>query len=247
MTESLIHGVNAVTEGLRAGARADRLYMASDTKVRGRGVLLELAGGKDVRVEYVPQAKLNELTGTREHQGVALRVSPVDYAELAAVIEQLPPKALLLALDQVQHPRNFGMILRSAWGAGARGVIVGDKGGALLDDSVVRASAGAVLHVPVIKQASLPQCLRTLKDHGFWIYGLAGDGAEDVFTLSWADRVVLVVGNETSGLRPGIRKVCDALVRIPLAKGVDSLNASIAASVALFQVSAAHGRCARPS
>ncbi|MCL4218881.1 MAG: 23S rRNA (guanosine(2251)-2'-O)-methyltransferase RlmB [Candidatus Hydrogenedentes bacterium] len=247
MAESLIHGVNAVTEGLRAGGRADRLYVASDAKVRGCGALLEIAREKDVRVEYVPQAKLNELTGTHEHQGVALRVSPVAYAELSAVLEHLPRQALLLALDQVQHPRTFGMMLRSAWGAGVQGVIVGDKGGALVDDSVVRASAGAVLHVPVIKQANLTQCLKTLKDHGFWVHGLAGDGAEDVFALPWAERVVLVVGNETSGLRPGVRKVCDALVRIPLAHGVDSLNASIAASIALFQVSAAHGRSARPT
>jgi 23S rRNA (guanosine2251-2'-O)-methyltransferase len=120
-------------------------------------------------------------------------------------------------------------------------VIVPERGGALLDDDVVRASAGAVLHVPVARCGNLAQTLRDLRDHGYWVYGMAGEGRESVFTCRWADRSALVMGNETEGLRPATAKACDLLVRIPLCRDMDSLNVSVAAGVALFQAGNALG------
>ncbi len=241
MAGKTIYGANAVKEALQAGGRVNRLYLAKESRVREAEGLIQLAREQRIPFDFVPQAKLNTLCGAREHQGVAATVSPVAYAELDACLEQCGEKAMLLALDQVQHPKNLGLLVRTAAGSGASGVLVPARGAALLDESVVRASAGTVFRVPIVNCPNMARALHTLRDAGFWVYGLDGSGEETVFDLPWADRSVLVLGNETGGLRPGVRKACDALVRIPLAGGLDSLNVAVAGGVALFQAAARLG------
>lgn len=238
MSEQRVFGLNAVRESLRAGGRTNRVYIAKGTKVRGRGEIIDLASGAGVPVEWAPLAKLNELAGSTEHQGVVATISPVEYTPLDTCLAQCPPQATLLVLDQVQHPKNLGMLIRTALAAGASGLLVPARGGALLDDAVMRASTGSLLHLPVVRCNNIAQTLRQLREEGFWIYGLAGDGAEDVFHIQWPDRAVLVAGNESEGLRPGVRKACDVLARISLANDVESLNVSVATAVALFQIKA---------
>ena len=235
MSEKVIVGRNAVVEALRAGARVNRLLVATGARARWVDAVLDQARADKIRFDFVPRAKLNELADTADHQGIVAVVSPVEYMPLAECLARCPQRATLLALDGVQNPRNLGMVLRTALGAGASGVLLPARGGALLDDMVVRASAGAVFHVPVVNCGSLPQALRTVRQSGFWVYGLTADAESDVFTTAWADRCVLVLGNETDGLRPVVRKACDSLVRIPLAGALDSLNVVVAAGVALFQ------------
>ncbi|MBN2308244.1 MAG: 23S rRNA (guanosine(2251)-2'-O)-methyltransferase RlmB [Candidatus Hydrogenedentes bacterium] len=241
MGNDVVFGANAVREALRARGRVNRLYLAQESRARDAVALAGLARAQGVRFDFVPQAKLNALAGTHEHQGVVARVSPVEYAVLDEWLGACPARALLLVLDQVQHPKNVGLLLRTALGAGAAGVLMPARGGALLDESIVRSSAGAVFHIPVITCRNLAQALRKVRDAGFWAYGLDASGEASVFETDWPARCALVLGNETRGLRPGVRKVCDALVRIPLAGGLESLNAAVAAGVALFQVAARHG------
>ncbi len=236
MAGHIIHGLNAVREIVASGRRVNRLYFAKESRAKGFEELLEAARAKAIPFDFVPQAKLNQLTRSREHQGVAAAISPVDYATLEACLEACPPKATLLVLDQVQHPKNLGLLIRTAAGAGAVGLILAARGGALLDESVVRASAGAVFTLPIVSSKNLPQTMRKLKDADFWIYGLDAKANEDVFGIDWPDRCALIVGNETTGLRPGLRKTCDALVGIPLEGRLDSLNVAVAAGVALFQI-----------
>lgn len=236
-----IYGVKAVSEALRDPGRVNRLFIAKESRARGVDALATAAKQAGVPFDYVPQAKLNELAGTLEHQGVVAAISPIAYLAFESVMAACPAKAIVLVLDQVQHPRNLGMLLRTAACAGAHAVIVPARGSALIDDDVVRASAGAVFHVPVVMCGNVAQMLRDLKDAGFWVYGLDAAGDQSVFAVDWADRSALVLGNETKGLRPGVQKTCDAIVRIPLAKGMESLNVSVAAGVALFQVAARHG------
>ena len=241
MAGRIVYGVRAVTEALRAGRQVNRLYLVKGTGSSDVEEILALARDQKVPFDFVPPAKLSALAETREHQGVAAAVSPVAYATLDACLDQCGDKALLLVLDRIQHPKNLGLLLRTAVCAGASGVLVTARGGALLDESVVRASAGAVFHVPVVNCGNLPQALRQLKRSEFWIYGLAAEGEASVFGLPWPDRCALILGNESEGLRPGVRKVCDELVRIPLAGGFDSLNAAVAAGVALFQAASGMG------
>lgn len=240
MSGQLIHGLNAVREALRDASRVNRVYVAREAKSRATEEILDLARAARVPFDFVPLAKLNSMTATSEHQGVAAGMSPLGYRSLEDVLSKCGPRACLMALDQVQHPKNLGMIIRTAVGAGVKGLLVPARGGALLDDQVVRASAGTVVHMPVVPCANLAQTLRTLRDEQFWIYGLAGEGKQSVFQTNWPDRCVLVMGSESTGMRPGIAKNCDELLRIPLAGDLDSLNVAVAAGIALFQVAQAH-------
>jgi len=231
----VVSGKNTVLEALQNPNIVQRLYLAKDTKAKGANEAVTLAREGRIPFDFVPQAKLNELAGTREHQGIAAKISPIAYTPLDACLAECPPQATLIALDQIQHPKNLGMIVRTAAAAGVSGVLVPARGGALPSAEVLRASAGTLFRVPIVKCPNLSQALRHVQEAGFWVYGLAADGPETVFDTRWPDRSVLVIGNETSGLRPGVRKACDALVGIPLAEGVDSLNAAVAAGIALFQ------------
>ncbi len=235
MPADIIHGRNAVPEALRADGCVNRVYVASDGKSPGRDAVLDAARAACIPFEFIPLAKLNALTGVSEHQGIAASISPVAYANLETLLASLPAEAVLLALDGVQHPRNVGMLLRSAAGAGCNAVLLPQRGGALLDDDIVRASTGAVLHVPVVSCPNLSQTLRQLKDHDFWVYGLDAAGSENLFQFRWPRRTVLVAGSETNGMRPGVAKLCDAMLSIPLANGLDSLNVAVSASIALYQ------------
>ena len=241
MSDKHIHGVKAVSEALREPGRVNRVYVAKESRAHGADALATAAKAASVPFDYVPQAKLNELAGTMEHQGVVAVISPVAYAPFESILESCPLKAIVLVLDQVQHPRNLGMLIRTAACAGVHAVVLPERGGALIDDDVLRASAGAVFHVPVATCGNVAQALRDLRDAGFWSYGLDASGEQSVFATNWADRCAIVVGNETKGMRPGVQKACDVMVRIPLAKGMDSLNVSVAAGVTLYQVAAQHG------
>ncbi len=235
MAGETIFGVNAVREALQDPASINRIYFAKESRAPACKHLIEQAKELKVPFDFVPQAKLNTLTGTREHQGVMAQVSPASYVTLEALLATCPPTATLLVLDRVQHPKNLGMIIRSAVGAGVAGIVVPTRGGALLDEDVVRASAGTVQRIAIATCGNLSQAILTLRDAGFWIYGLDAGGAADVFTMKWPERVALVAGNETEGMRPGVKKQCDEIVSIPLANDLESLNVAVAVSIAMFQ------------
>ena len=236
-----IVGTHAVEEALRDPARVNRLYLAKHTRVRRANALIEAARAGGVRFDFVPQAKLNEIAGTREHQGVVAIISPIAYTPLETCLEACPAPGFLVALDQIQHPKNLGMILRTAAASGASGALLSARGGALPDDAVVRASAGTLFHIPLVNCGNLARALLAAKEAGFWVYGMDAKGEEDLFKVAWPDRAVVVLGNEAEGIRAGVRKACDALVRIPLSGDIDSLNVAVAAGLALFQV-ARHAR-----
>jgi 23S rRNA (guanosine2251-2'-O)-methyltransferase len=241
MSSKIIHGVNAVSEALRSQGRVNRVYIAKESRAHGVKALIDEAKRSKVRFDFVPQAKLNELAGTQEHQGVVAAISPVAYTPLETCLAECPVKSTLLVLDQIQHPKNLGLLIRTAVGAGACGVLVTSRGGALLDEDVLRSSAGTVFHIPIVQCGNLTQTLRTLKEAGFWVYAMDAAGGQSVFDVQWADRCALVLGNESEGLRPGVRKAADVSVTIPLAREIDSLNVAIAAGVVLFQVAVHHG------
>ena len=238
MTESIVYGRHALEEALRAGTRVNRLLVAFESRAPWVGALVERARAARVPVDRVPQAELNRLAGSRDHDGVVAIVSPVEHLSLDQCLAACGTEATLLVLDEVQNPRNLGMLLRTALGAGVAGVVLPTRGGRLPSEEVVRASAGAAFHVPVVYCPNTAAALRELKDADFWVYGLDAQGKTDVFAVDWPARTALVVGTEATGLRPVIRKNCDDVVRIPLAGGLDSLNVAVAAGIALFQVAA---------
>jgi 23S rRNA (guanosine2251-2'-O)-methyltransferase len=210
MTER-IYGRRPVAEAERGRRRVHRVWRAPETS----------------------DEELERLCGSPDHQGVVAEVDPYQYADPASLIE--PEDALVVVLDQVQDPHNLGAVCRAAEVAGAAGVVIPERRAASVTAAACKASAGAVEHLPVARVRNLADWLAEAKEAGAWIYG-ASAGAERLYTdVDWSGRAVLVLGSEGSGLRPRVAGSCDELVSIPLAGRVESLNASVAAAVILFE------------
>jgi 23S rRNA (guanosine2251-2'-O)-methyltransferase len=222
----LVYGRRAVREALR-GRREVLEVWATDRAVAAEPWLAE------AKPRQRAERELSELAGTRDHQGVVARVEPYGYAdayELAAA-----ERPLLAVLDRVTDPRNLGAVCRSAEGAGATGVVVPAHGSAVVTPAVARASAGAVEHLPIAVVTNLARYLSDVKGPELWVYGAAGDAEMTMWDADLAGGVALVFGAEGRGLRPLVRRTCDALVSIPLNGQVESLNVSVAAALMLYE------------
>jgi 23S rRNA (guanosine2251-2'-O)-methyltransferase len=227
VTRDLVYGRNPVREALR-GRRAVLEVWATE---RATASLEWLAEGPRPRVKR--ERELTEAAGSPDHQGLVAWCEPYVYAdawELAA-----SPAPLLCCLDQVTDPRNLGAVVRSAAGAGATGVVLPAHGAAVVTPAVARASAGAVEHVSVAVVPNLARSLADVKGDTLWAYAAAADGETRLWDASLTDGVALVFGAEGKGVRPLVRRTCDGTISIPLADGVESLNVSVAAAVALFE------------
>ena len=227
MTRDLVYGRNPVREALR-GPRDVLEVWATERAVSSIDWLAE---GPRPRVKR--ERELNDAAGSTDHQGVVAWCEPYTYAdawELAAV-----PDPLLCCLDQVTDPRNLGAVVRSAAGAGATGVVLPAHGAAVVTAAVCRSSAGAVERLSVAVVPNLARYLAEVKGGRLWAYAAAADGDSRVWNLDLTGGVALVFGAEGKGVRPLVRRTCDGTVAIPLADGVESLNVSVAAAVALFE------------
>jgi 23S rRNA (guanosine2251-2'-O)-methyltransferase len=224
VTAELVYGRRAVREALRG--RREVLEVLATDRAR-REPWLE---GRRVQVRV--ERELTELVGTRDHQGLVARCEPYRYADAFELASADQP--LLACLDQVTDPRNLGAVCRSAEGAGATGVILPAHRSARVTPTVCRASAGAVEHLPVAVVPNLARWLNEVKSGSLWVCAAALDG-EPLWESDLSGGLALVFGAEGKGIRPLVRRACDAAVSIPLAGQVESLNVSVAAAVLLYE------------
>ena len=234
-----IYGRNPVLEALRAG-RARRVLVARGVE----GWLLKELERLGAPYTLVPRIELDTLLRTTHHQGIAAEVEDPPYASLEdalrlAASRKEPP--LLVALDGVTDHRNYGAMIRSALALGAHGVVSEERRAAPLSPLALKASAGAALKLPVVKVKNLPRTLKALKEEGLWVYGLDVRGEKAPWELDYARPLVLVVGSEGEGMRRLVRETCDELFRIPIREEAESLNASVALGIALYQARLARG------
>lgn len=249
MNEGIIAGRNPVREALGRGDRSlEKVLLLQGAQGAPVAEIRRAAKRAGVPVQVVPAAKLNALAPGVNHQGVVALAAAAAYADLDAMLETIAPtldavrarKPVLLALDEIADPHNFGAILRSAVAAGAAGVLVPERGQAPLSAAAVKASAGTALRIPIARVTNLAEALFALKERGYWIVGLEGGEGErgpewtTVWDYDWDRPVVLVVGSEGGGMRPRVRSACDVRAAIPMRGPVESLNASVAAGIALF-------------
>jgi 23S rRNA (guanosine2251-2'-O)-methyltransferase len=249
MSEGLIAGRNPVREALERGDRSiEKVLLQQGAQGQPVAEIRRAAKAAGVPVQVVPLARLNALAPGVNHQGVVALAAAADYADLDAMLERIAPtldavrerKPMLVALDGIEDPHNFGAILRSAVAAGAAGVVVLERGQAPLSATAVKASAGTATRIPVARVRNLAETLFALKERGYWIVGLEGEGSDGgterttVWAYDWDRPVVLVVGSEGGGLRPRVQSACDVLAAIPMRGPAESLNASVAAGIALF-------------
>ena len=222
--EALVYGRNPVAEA-RRGRRSVRRIWTSDPARFGDdpGLPVTEATGEE----------LSRLAGSPDHQGVVAEVDPYPYADAGALLSA--PDAIVVALDQIQDPRNLGAVCRSAEAAGAGGVVIPERRAAAITPAACKASAGAVEHLAVARVRNLADWLADAKRAGAWVYGADRDAGTPYDAVELAGRVVLVLGAEGKGLRPRVAASCDALVSIPQRGRVGSLNVAAAASVLLFE------------
>ncbi|HEY2671916.1 MAG TPA: 23S rRNA (guanosine(2251)-2'-O)-methyltransferase RlmB [Rugosimonospora sp.] len=236
----LLVGRNPVVEALRTGVPATALYLASGIDMDDRtNESVRTAGDRGIPLLEITRGELDRMTGGVLHQGIGLSVPPYAYEPfedlLAAAVEATPP--LLVALDGVTDPRNLGAVVRSAAAFGAQGVVIPERRAAGMTATAWRTSAGAAARVPIAQVTNLTRTLKRCQAEGFLVAGLDADGETPLYELEAAvGPLVVVVGSEGRGLSRLVGETCDLRVSIPMASEIESLNASVAAAVALAEV-----------
>lgn len=240
---NLIFGRNAVAEAIKSGRNIQSVFVQKNIQGAGKGIL-ELARKAGVSITLVDKRELDRMSGEKmNHQGVACKTSPYEYADLDNVLSSIDSLTeleggrlpLLILLDGIEDPHNLGAIMRTAECVGASGVVIPKKHSAGITDTVVKTSAGAVEYLPCVRVSNIAFTIDKLKEKGFWIYGCDMDG-DSLWSTELEGKVAIVIGNEGSGISRLVREKCDFIVSIPMKGSISSLNASNAAAVVMYEV-----------
>lgn len=238
-------GVNSVMEALKGRRKIDKIYMLNSRQNKRTEELVRLAGKRGVYVQYVDKPRLDRLSGLINHQGVLALVESYEYAALDQVFQLAAKQGedpFIIILDGLEDPQNLGSIIRTAECAGVHGIIVPRHGSAEINQGVARASAGAVEHVLLVQETNLVNTIKNLKQKGLWIVGADMMAESDYFSVSFPVPLALVIGSEGKGIRRLVKESCDLLVRIPMWGKLQSLNASVAAALLIYEVLRQRGK-----
>ena len=232
----IVYGVHAVTESLEANT-GNKLYIQDDLRGKNVDAIKVLAAEKKVSISWTPKKTLSDMTGGAVHQGFVLRVSEFAYSELSVIMDkaELEENPLVLILDGLNDPHNFGSILRTADATQVTGVIIPKHRAVGVTPVVAKTSTGAVEHIPIARVTNLSQTLDKLKEAGCWVFGTDMDGTPS-HKWNTAGKVALIIGNEGKGISANIKKQVDEMITIPMSGHVQSLNASVAAAVLMYEV-----------
>lgn len=242
-TYRVIAGRKPVLEALeREASTLEKVYLQKGASGRPVDDIRRRARQHHVPVQFVPSVRLERLAPRVNHQGVVALAAELAYADVDEMLAEIAPtinevraqQPLLVALDQIQDPHNYGAIIRSAVAAGAAGIIVPTKHMAPLNTAAVKTSAGTAGRIPIARVHRLGETLFALKERGYWVVGADGMGPTSVWDMDWARPVVLVIGGEEQGMQKPVVEQCDFTVSIPMAGPAESLNASVAAGILLF-------------
>ena len=239
MTEEIVAGRNAVFEALTSRRPVNKIYIKAGLQGGSLGKIIAEAQKSAVLIEYVQPEKLDRLAPGVRHQGIVALASPIAFSSLEEVLSRAAARKetpFLLLLDELQDPQNVGALIRSADAAGVHGVLLPKRRSCPLNMVVAKISAGAVNYVPVVQIGNIGQMLSNLKEQGFWVVGADMDGAALYFDAGLDRPIVLVIGAEGKGLGRLVKENCDMLVRIPMQGGVNSLNASAAGAILMYEV-----------
>lgn len=232
----MVYGVHAVMESLQANT-GNKLYVQDDLRGKNVDKIKALAAEKKVSISWTPKKTLSEMTAGAVHQGFVLRVSEFAYTELSEILAKAETEdnPLILILDGLNDPHNFGSILRTADATKVTGVIIPKHRAVGVTPVVAKTSTGAVEHVPIARVTNLSQTLDKLKAEGFWIFGTDMNGTPS-HRWNTTGKLALIIGNEGKGISAGIKKQVDEMITIPMDGHVQSLNASVAAAILMYEV-----------
>ena len=236
--DGMIEGRNAVIEALRSGTAIDKIYLQKGETDKTLGHIASRARAAGTVVVEADRRKLDAMSRTHAHQGVIVLASVREYVSVESILNSAREKGeapLLVVCDEISDPHNLGAIIRTAYCAGAHGVIIPKRRSAGLTSVVAKTSAGAVSYLPVARVPNLPALLKELKGQGVWVFGTAAGGTTDLYHVDLKGPAAIVIGSEGDGMSRLVEENCDFLVSIPMKGGLNSLNASAAAAVLLYE------------
>ena len=239
-TDDLLYGRRVVLTAMEEERQLNRIWVVNRLRYDPRyHTLLEKAKANGTVIDEVDDLRLDQITNKANHQGIAAQMSPYEYIELADLIEKAKGKSrhpVIVIAEGITDPHNLGAIIRTAEAMGCQGVVIPQRRAAGVTSTVMKVAAGALEYLPVARVVNLNRALEELKAAGFWLYGTAAKSGKSLHTINLTGAIGLVVGSEGEGLSLLAQKSCDELVSIPLAGKTPSLNASVAAAMALYEV-----------
>ncbi|GEA27016.1 putative TrmH family tRNA/rRNA methyltransferase [Microcystis aeruginosa NIES-4325] len=239
-TDDLLYGRRVVLTAMEEERQLNRIWVVNRLRYDPRyHTLLEKAKANGTVIDEVDDLRLDQITNKANHQGIAAQMSPYEYIELADLIEKAKGKSrhpVIVIAEGITDPHNLGAIIRTAEAMGCQGVVIPQRRAAGVTSTVMKVAAGALEYLPVARVVNLNRALEELKSAGFWLYGTAAKSGKSLHTINLTGAIGLVVGSEGEGLSLLTQKSCDELVSIPLAGKTPSLNASVAAAMALYEV-----------
>lgn len=235
--KEVIAGRNSILEAINAGREINKILFQEGIEKGRLKTIFNIANEKKIICQEVPKRKLDNVT-TERHQGVIAFVAPYKYFELDEVLKDLEisKETTLLVLDHIEDPHNLGAIIRTAEASGVKAVIIPKRRAAVVSQTVVKASAGAIEHMPVIRVGNLVDTLKKLKDKGFWVAGTTlAEKSENYTKIAKDVPLVIVIGNEGEGMSSTVTNSCDFLYHLPMLGKTQSLNASVAAGIVMYE------------
>lgn len=234
----IIAGRNPVMEAIRSGRSIESILVAKGERSGSVVAIIAKAKQKNIPVKDVDSKKLDFLAKGVNHQGIVAQCAVKEYStleEIFALAEERRESPFIIVLDKIEDPHNLGAIIRTAECAGAHGVIIPERRSAGLSYTVEKTSAGALEYMPVVRVKNISAVLQKLKDKGIWVYGADMDG-EHYKKVNFDGAVALVIGNEGKGISPLVAKDCDVIVSLPMKGKINSLNASVAAGILMYEI-----------
>lgn len=237
--EEWIAGKHSVLEALRSGRTIHKIWISEQAQKHHTLPIIAEAKKQSIVIQFADKRKLDALVADVPHQGVVAQVTAHDYVEVADLLERARTRGeapFLIVLDEIEDPHNLGSILRSADCTGVHGVIIPKRRSVGLTATVSKTSAGAVEYVPVARVTNIAQTIEALKEEGVWVAGADVEATQLVYAADFKMPLAIVIGNESRGIGRLIKDKCDFLVKLPMSGQINSLNASVAASVLMYEV-----------
>jgi 23S rRNA (guanosine2251-2'-O)-methyltransferase len=247
MKDLWIYGINPVAEALGSGrCRMREIWVAQGRGLKELEGIIDVAESKGIPMRTVARSQLDSLTKSASHQGVVGFIDQFHSADLDEVLRRDEGDPFLLILDGIEDPRNLGALIRTADACGVWGVIIPRDRAAGITPAVAKSSAGAVFHIPLVRVTNIASTLKKLKERGIWVAGAAAEAPTGIYDHDLAIPLAVVIGGEGRGIRPLVKRECDLLASIPMQGNVNSLNASVAGAIILYEVLRQRGRASRP-
>ncbi|MGF7186330.1 23S rRNA (guanosine2251-2'-O)-methyltransferase [Desulfitispora alkaliphila] len=231
----ILIGKNAVLEALKADREINKVMFSSDARLNE---INSRAKDKKIPVQKVSKSKLDQLSGNGKHQGVIAMVSPKEYIDFDQLVDKSfreSQEPILIILDELEDPHNFGAILRTAEAAGAQGVVIPKRRSVPLTQVVAKASAGALEYMPVARVSNLVNAIKELQQRGYWVVGTDASGSKTHTEVDLKGPIALVIGSEGKGMGRLVKETCDFVAKLPMRGSINSLNASVAAGVVIYE------------